>query len=62
MEAGKGDVHECEHFTPDREWERHDEQHEERHLCYEEQEDLGLLALWVEYVYQQGKAGLRGLV
>lgn len=33
-------IHEGKHLAADREGEGHDEEHEERHLCYEEQEDL----------------------
>lgn len=35
-----GNGHEGEHLAADREWEGHDEEHEECHLCHEEQEDL----------------------
>lgn len=38
--VAEGDVHEGEHLSADSERERNDEEHEERHLCYKEQEDL----------------------
>lgn len=34
------EVHEGEHLATDSEGERDDEEHEERHLCYEQEEDL----------------------
>lgn len=38
-------VHEVKHLSADCKRERDDQDHEERHLCYEEQEDLcGMLA------------------
>lgn len=33
-------VHECKHLSADCEREGNDKKHEERHLCYEQQEDL----------------------
>jgi hypothetical protein len=33
-------VHEGKHLPADCEWKGDDEEHEERHLCHEEQEDL----------------------
>lgn len=37
---GGGYGHEGKHLSADGEGERHDEQHEECHLCYKEQENL----------------------
>lgn len=39
-EPGAAHVHERKHLSTDREWEGNDEKHEERHFCYEQQEDL----------------------
>lgn len=39
-EPGGADVHEGKHLSTDRKWEGDDEEHEERHLCYEQQKDL----------------------
>jgi hypothetical protein len=36
----EADIHEGKHLSADREWEGHDEEHEECHLCYEQEEDL----------------------
>jgi hypothetical protein len=33
-------VHESKHLSADREWEGHDEEHEECHLCYQQEEHL----------------------
>lgn len=33
-------VHKVKHLSADREGERNDQNHEERHFCYKEQEDL----------------------
>jgi hypothetical protein len=40
-------VHEGKHLSADREWKGHDQEHEERHLCYEQEEDL---CSWVSNV------------
>lgn len=49
--GGRRDVHEGEHSAADREGEGDDQEHEECHLCYEEQEDLrDVLALFVNVV------------
>jgi hypothetical protein len=37
---GRKRVHEGKHLSADREWKRHDEKHEECHLCYEEHKNL----------------------
>jgi hypothetical protein len=48
---GEGEVHEGEHSAADREGKGNDQEHEECHLCYEQQEDLGFaLALVVNAV------------
>jgi hypothetical protein len=39
--------HKGKHFSADREWKWHDQEHEERHLCYEQEEDL---CSWVSNV------------
>ena len=48
-EPGGAEVHEGKHLSTDCEWEGDDEKHEERHLCYEQQEDLCANVLAVSF-------------